>query len=1004
MKKVILLSLGLVSFLFATTINIPSDYTTIQEGINASVDGDTVLVAQGTYSENLILANEIVLTSHAIYDDLDSQWLDNDNINNTIISGAHNGSCLIVRDGNIQPTVIGLTFQDGVGTSMIEVDCGAFPIRSGGAILLYKAYPTIMYNRFINNGFTPGLAGGGTSVTNGGAISHFADDDVEFDEDRNNSTQNTHSARTIPDEINIQNNYFENNSSGDGKNFYSHGYGGTIDVSHSIFDHIDCASNSVNEYVLKSIADEANYIQNEISGNCIDGNSFYVSFDGDNNNQGTESEPLKTIGHALGLVKDDGTTTTIFIREGVYSPSITGEQFPIVLPDNVHLIGDNRENSILDAEANSMNQRRVIIIEECENVEVVNLTITGGYSEGAGCIGGGGILITNLDSEPGGTMTTSTPVLENLIITDNHSHNGGGLTVFRQSGPTLTNVIVSNNTATAFGGGIFSYVSNITMTDVTVSENEAFEHHGGGIMFACSGGTITNASISNNNSGMNGGGVFTTGTFTIGNTEVSNSPEWTMVNSMISGNSAEWNGGAVGLWDGVIPSLSNVTISGNSAEGNGGGFWVMNSNPTMVDVAITENESINLGGGMFIYGQSNPLLTHCIISNNTASHGGGISIEESNATLTHVTISNNNCFIPYSSYYYSADGGGLHLYYSSPSLTHVEITGNSVGDYGGGMSLTSSNPVLTNVTISGNTAYDGGGIELYDNSDITLVNSIIWDNSPQSIMMWNSNADAAITTYSDIEGGWDGEGNIDANPLFTDANNGDFTLQVGSPCIDAGTADTDGDGDEDITDYSGTAPDMGAFEYSNSVTGLQYTIEGQSVTLTWDPVPDVQYYKLERSTDSEFTTDVESSYLQTNSYTDDDLEFNTEYFYRVSANVNGLWTDYSNVVSVTLEYVNIAGANDIPTVYKVHQNHPNPFNPVTTLRYDLPEDGLVNITVYDVMGRVVRTLVNMEQNAGFKSIQWNATNNEGQPVSAGLYLYTIQAGGFRQTKKMVLLK
>ena len=81
MKKVILFNFGLISFLFSTTINIPADYTTIQAGINASVDGDTVLVAQGTYSENLILANEIVLASHAIYDDLDSEWIDNDNIN-----------------------------------------------------------------------------------------------------------------------------------------------------------------------------------------------------------------------------------------------------------------------------------------------------------------------------------------------------------------------------------------------------------------------------------------------------------------------------------------------------------------------------------------------------------------------------------------------------------------------------------------------------------------------------------------------------------------------------------------------------------------------------------------------------------------------------------------------------------------------------------------------------------------------------------------------------------
>jgi len=86
------------------------------------------------------------------------------------------------------------------------------------------------------------------------------------------------------------------------------------------------------------------------------------------------------------------------------------------------------------------------------------------------------------------------------------------------------------------------------------------------------------------------------------------------------------------------------------------------------------------------------------------------------------------------------------------------------------------------------------------------------------------------------------------------------------------------------------------------------------------------------------------------------------------------------------------------------QNHPNPFNPVTTLQYDLPEDAMVNITIYDMMGRVVSNLVSSQQNAGYKSVQWNATNNAGQPVSAGLYLYTIQAGEFRQTKKMVLLK
>ena len=68
------------------------------------------------------------------------------------------------------------------------------------------------------------------------------------------------------------------------------------------------------------------------------------------------------------------------------------------------------------------------------------------------------------------------------------------------------------------------------------------------------------------------------------------------------------------------------------------------------------------------------------------------------------------------------------------------------------------------------------------------------------------------------------------------------------------------------------------------------------------------------------------------------------------------------------------------------------------------KDGFINITIYDMMGKVVKNLVRSHQRAGYKSVQWNATNNEGQSVSAGLYLYKIQAGDFVDTKKMILLK
>ena len=90
--------------------------------------------------------------------------------------------------------------------------------------------------------------------------------------------------------------------------------------------------------------------------------------------------------------------------------------------------------------------------------------------------------------------------------------------------------------------------------------------------------------------------------------------------------------------------------------------------------------------------------------------------------------------------------------------------------------------------------------------------------------------------------------------------------------------------------------------------------------------------------------------------------------------------------------------------YQLNQNYPNPFNPTTTLRYELPEDSFVDITIYDMLGNLVSNIVNTNQSLGYKSVKWDATNNQGEPVSAGVYLYKIQAGDFVDTKKMILLK
>jgi flagellar hook assembly protein FlgD len=72
---------------------------------------------------------------------------------------------------------------------------------------------------------------------------------------------------------------------------------------------------------------------------------------------------------------------------------------------------------------------------------------------------------------------------------------------------------------------------------------------------------------------------------------------------------------------------------------------------------------------------------------------------------------------------------------------------------------------------------------------------------------------------------------------------------------------------------------------------------------------------------------------------------------------------------------------------------------VTTLRYDLAEDAMVNIIIHDVLGRQVKTLINRTQDAGYKSVIWNATNDYGKPVSAGIYLYQIQVGEYISIKR-----
>ncbi|MFA6618327.1 MAG: T9SS type A sorting domain-containing protein [Candidatus Neomarinimicrobiota bacterium] len=104
--------------------------------------------------------------------------------------------------------------------------------------------------------------------------------------------------------------------------------------------------------------------------------------------------------------------------------------------------------------------------------------------------------------------------------------------------------------------------------------------------------------------------------------------------------------------------------------------------------------------------------------------------------------------------------------------------------------------------------------------------------------------------------------------------------------------------------------------------------------------------------------------------------------------------------------INVVGiANEmIPSVYILESNYPNPFNPSTTISYALPEVSKVNLSIYDLNGRLVRTLVNAEEGPGYKQLIWNGRNDAGDALSSGVYLYRLEAGEFIQTRKMLFLK
>ncbi len=244
-----------------------------------------------------------------------------------------------------------------------------------------------------------------------------------------------------------------------------------------------------------------------------------------------------------------------------------------------------------------------------------------------------------------------------------------------------------------------------------------------------------------------------------------------VVNCVFSENSAGKGGGmynmcATGFGPGGAasdaPTLVNCTFTGNYAGGRGGGMSNdLSTHPTLINCTFINNSTGGKGGGMYNDFNCSPTLTNCIFAGNSAERGGGMANDGS----------------------------------SCPALTNCVFTRNHAKDLGGGLY---------------NGTYRPGGVACSP----TLTNCILWGNitpsGPTEISNWHE--DAPTVTFCVIEGGYGGRGNINADPLFVDPENGDYRLRSGSPCVDAGNGSiapaTDKDGNPR------NAPvDIGAYEW-----------------------------------------------------------------------------------------------------------------------------------------------------------------------------------------------
>ena len=447
----------LLSDTIIVDINGQGDYLTIQEGINASENGDTVLVYPGTYYENIDYNGKDITVA--------SKYLttgDNSYIDSTIIDGNQSGSVVKFNSGEDSTAVLsGFTITSGTGT--IDI----FNWYCGGGIFCKDSTPKIKHCHIMEN----------SAFVGGGIYCKIANVKIDSTVIRSNTGGGIYCWQS---NISLSNNticYNHFQYGGGGICFASQSAGDfSVENRCNIFLNYAGLSNDI--HVLDSqpfevFLDTATVTSNlkdfiyfyNVSQPTIDilhskiepvNQDLFVSPDGDDTNSGLNpDEPMKTISWALiNIASDSIHLNTIHLTDGIYSPETTGERFPLNMRKYVSIIGESEENTILDG--NELSGLITCIFDDSD-LEIKEITIQNGGGQY-----GGGIYIGS----------DSNPMFRNVTIKNNISDEGagGGIYCMDNSNPIFENVKISNNSADIVAG-VKLVESNTIFINCIISNN-----------------------------------------------------------------------------------------------------------------------------------------------------------------------------------------------------------------------------------------------------------------------------------------------------------------------------------------------------------------------------------------------------------------------------------------------------------------------------------------------------------------------------------------------------